>query len=82
MAVPADTVREVDDSRRRSEGVSMPPPAARAMRKVTSQLVVGARLHRADPVVTSARPTWKIRRRPTRSAVAPARVSSEAGTRG
>ncbi len=62
-------------------GVSMQPPSACAMRKTISQFSEGARLHRAEPAVNSTRPRWRTRRRPTRSAVAPARMSSEASTR-
>lgn len=61
-------------------GVSMQPPTACAMRKTISRYSEGARLHSADPPVNSASPRRKTRRRPTRSAVEPARMSSEAST--
>ena len=61
-------------------GLSMDPPMAWSMRKAISQPRPGARLHRADPTVKVARPIWKTRRRPTRSAVAPDSISRLAST--
>jgi hypothetical protein len=50
------------------------------MRNAISQPRLGARLHSPDPAVNTARPTWKTRRRPTRSAVAPDSISRLART--
>lgn len=61
-------------------GVSMQPPTACAMRNTISQSSEGARLHSADPPVNNTSPRRKTRRLPTRSAVEPARMSSEAST--
>ncbi|GAA1313326.1 hypothetical protein Psi02_56970 [Planotetraspora silvatica] len=43
--------------------------------------MLGARLHSSEPSPKAARPTWKIRRRPTRSAVDPASNRRQASTR-
>ncbi len=62
-------------------GLSIEPPTAWSIRKATSQGRLGAMLHRAEETVKTTRPAWKTRRRPTRSAVEPASISSEARTR-
>ncbi len=56
-------------------GLSIEPPTACTIRKATSAPRLGARLHSREPRVNSARPAWKVRRRPTRSAVDPASIS-------
>ena len=61
-------------------GLSMDPPMACSMRNAISQPRPGARLHSAEPAVKVARPIWKTRRRPTRSAVAPDSISRLAST--
>ncbi len=61
-------------------GLSIDPPTACTTRAPTSQPRDGARLHSTDPATNSASPVWKTRRRPIRSAVEPARISSEART--
>ncbi len=61
-------------------GLSMDPPTACTMRNAISQPRLGARLHSPEPTVKTARPTWKTRRRPTRSAVAPDSISRLART--
>jgi len=45
-------------------GFSIAPPSAWTTRKPTSAPVDGARLHRSDPVLKSASPSWNVRRRP------------------
>ncbi len=62
-------------------GLSMVPPAACTARAAISQPMPGARLHSSEPSPKAARPTWKTRRRPTRSAVAPASTRKLASTR-
>ncbi len=61
-------------------GLSIDPPIAWIMRNATSAGRLGARLHSSEPSVNSASPTWKVRRRPTRSAVDPDSMSSPAST--
>ena len=61
-------------------GLSMDPPTACTMRNAISQPSPGARLHSPEPTVNTARPTWNVRRRPTRSAVAPDSISKLAST--
>ncbi|GAA3080167.1 hypothetical protein GCM10020000_77510 [Streptomyces olivoverticillatus] len=61
-------------------GLSMEPPTACTMRKAISHPSPGARLHSTEPAVNSTSPAWKVRRRPSRSAVEPASISSEART--
>jgi hypothetical protein len=56
------------------------PPTACSMRNTTSQPRPGARLHSREPRVKVASPIWKIRRRPSRSAVDPARMRKLAMT--
>jgi hypothetical protein len=62
-------------------GLSIVPPAACSARAAISQPMLGARLHSSEPSPKTARPTWKIRRRPTRSAVDPASNRKLASTR-
>ena len=61
-------------------GLSMEPPTACTIRNATSQPSPGARLHSPEPMVNTARPTWKVRLLPTRSAVAPDSISRLAST--
>ena len=62
-------------------GLSIVPPTACSARAAISQPMLGARLHSSEPSPKAARPTWKIRRRPTRSAVEPASNRKLASTR-
>jgi hypothetical protein len=50
------------------------------MRKPTRALLVGARLHRREPTLNTARPIWKTRRRPKRSAIDPESIKKLATT--
>jgi len=52
--------------------LSIVPPAAWSARAAISQPVPGARLHSSEPSSKPARPAWKMRRRPNRSAAEPA----------
>jgi hypothetical protein len=61
-------------------GLSMEPPTAWTIRKTISQPRLGATLHSREPTVNRASPAWKVRRRPTRSAVDPDRISRLAST--
>ena len=61
-------------------GFIIEPPTACSMRNATSQPRSGARLHSREPRVNVASPIWKIRRRPSRSAVDPARMRKLAMT--
>jgi hypothetical protein len=61
-------------------GLSMDPPTACIIRNAISQPSPGARLHNPEPTVNTASPTWNVRRRPTRSAVAPDNISRLAST--
>ena len=61
-------------------GLSIEPPTAWSMRNATSQPSPGARLQSSEPSVNSASPVWKVRRRPTRSAVDPDSISRLAST--
>ena len=61
-------------------GLSIEPPTAWTIRNAISQPRLGARLHSNEPRVKSTSPAWKIRRRPRRSPVAPARISRLAST--
>ena len=60
-------------------GLSMDPPTAWTIRKAISQPRPGARLHSSSGR-EHARPAWKVRRRPTRSAVEPENISRLAST--
>ena len=42
--------------------------------------MLGARLHSREPIANTVSPIWKVRRRPNRSAAAPASSSSDAST--
>jgi hypothetical protein len=55
----------------KATGLSIDPPSACRHRKITSAVTLVARLHSSDPSVNSARPIWKTRLRPKRSAVEP-----------
>ena len=59
-------------------GLSIEPPTPCRIRKPISQPRLGARLHSQEPRVNSERPTWKMVRRPIRSATAPENISSAA----
>jgi len=61
-------------------GLSIVPPTACTARAATSHPMPGARLHNNEPTPNAARPTWKTRRRPTRSAVEPASTRKLAST--
>ena len=61
-------------------GLSMEPPTACTVRNAISQPSPGATLHSSEPTVNRASPAWKVRRRPTRSAVEPDRISRLAST--
>ena len=61
-------------------GLSIEPPIPCSTRKPISQLRLGASEHSQEPRVNRLRPTWKIVRRPIRSASAPENISSEAST--
>ena len=62
-------------------GLSIEPPTACIIRNSTSQPSPGARLQSSEPSVNVARPVWKVRRRPTRSAVEPDSIRRLASTR-
>ncbi|GAA4184244.1 hypothetical protein GCM10022288_04690 [Gryllotalpicola kribbensis] len=62
-------------------GFSMEPPSACMMRKAISQPTPGATLQSNEPAVKIARPSWKVLRRPMRSAVEPDRIRKLASTR-
>jgi hypothetical protein len=61
-------------------GLSIEPPTPCRIRKPISQPRPGARLHSHEPRVNRDRPTWKMVRRPIRSASAPENISSAAST--
>ena len=61
-------------------GFSIAPPTAWIMRKAISQPSPGAIEQSAEPTVKVIRPTWKVRRRPSRSPVDPASISRQAIT--
>ena len=62
----------------RAAGLSIEPPTPCRIRKPIRQPSVGARLHSHEPRVKSDSPTWKIVRRPIRSAIAPENMSRAA----
>src|ERR1700722_2279470 len=61
-------------------GLSIDPPTACTARNATRAPRLGARLQASEPIVNTARPIWKIIRRPTRSATDPDSISREAIT--
>ena len=61
-------------------GLSIDPPIACSTRNATSQPRSGATEHSAELTVNTVNPTWKTRRRPNRSAVAPASMTRLART--
>ena len=61
-------------------GFSIEPPTAWTIRNATSQPRPGATLHSSEPSEKIARPVWKVRRLPIRSAVEPASISRLAST--
>ena len=61
-------------------GLSIEPPTACTIRKITSHSRLGARLHSSEPTPKTTSPVRKIRRRPRRSAVEPESISSAART--
>ncbi len=62
-------------------GLSIVPPTAWSARAAISQPMPGARPHSSEPSPKAARPVWKTRRRPSRSAVEPPRTRKLASTR-
>ncbi len=69
---PLSRVGERGGDDRHRHGLSIVPPAACSARAAISQPILGARPHISEPRPKTARPTWKTRRRPTRSSVDPA----------
>ena len=61
-------------------GLSIEPPTPCRMRKPIRKPRLGARLHSHEPRMNSERPTWKMVRRPIRSATAPENMSRAAST--
>ncbi len=61
-------------------GLSIEPPTAWTIRKAISHSRVGASEQSSEPAVKTTRPAAKTLRRPIRSAVEPASISSEART--
>ena len=61
-------------------GFSIEPPTACSIRKAISQPSDGASEHSSDARVKISRPSWKMRRRPSRSAVDPESISRLAST--
>ena len=61
-------------------GLSIEPPTACSIRNATSQPRPGATLHSREPIEKIARPVWKVRRLPIRSAVDPDSISRLAST--
>ena len=61
-------------------GFSIEPPTACTIRNATSQPSPGATLHSSEPSAKVARPVWKVRRLPSRSAVDPDSISRLAST--
>ena len=61
-------------------GFSIEPPTAWTIRNATSQPRPGATLHSSEPSENIARPVWKVRRLPIRSAVDPDSMSRLAST--
>ena len=61
-------------------GLSIDPPTAWTMRKTTSVVWSGARLHRREPMEKTISPATKVRLRPKRSAVDPESMSRLART--
>jgi hypothetical protein len=62
-------------------GLSIEPPTACTQTNAISQPTPGARPASREPRANSANPSWKIRLRPKRSAVAPESRSRQAVTR-
>ena len=61
-------------------GLSIVPPRPCSARAAMSHPMDGARLHSSEPAPKRPSPTWKVRRRPTRSPVAPASMRKHART--
>ena len=61
-------------------GFSIDPPTAWTMRKMMSDVRLGARLQSRDPAAKVSSPMTKVRRRPRRSAVEPESMSRLAST--
>jgi hypothetical protein len=61
-------------------GFSIDAPSACTARNAIRQPRLGATLHSSEPNVNSAMPAWNVRRRPTRSPVAPASIRKLATT--
>jgi hypothetical protein len=62
-------------------GLSIDPPTACTIRKTTSRVRLGARLHSSDPSEKTTRPATKVRFRPSRSAIEPDSISRLASTK-
>lgn len=62
-------------------GLSIEPPTACTIRNTISAGIPGARLQSSEAAVNVARPNWNTRRRPSRSAVEPLKMSRLASTR-
>ena len=67
----SNTLRMIDSA----TGLSIDPPIAWSTRAATSVSSVGARAHSSDPSENNVSPSWKIRRRPSRSPVEPDSIS-------
>ncbi len=72
----SNTLRTIDSA----TGFIIEPPIAWRTREPTSSPRLGASAHSSEPSENTTRPTWKVRRRPTRSAVEPASMSRLAST--
>jgi hypothetical protein len=72
----SNTLRMIDIA----TGLSIDPPTAWRIRKITSSSRFGASAHSSDPSEKMPRPNWNTRRRPIRSAVDPASISRLAST--
>ena len=71
-----NTLRMIDIA----TGLSIEPPIACSTRAAISMPSDGASAHSSEPSENSASPDWKTRRRPSRSAVDPDSISSDANT--
>ena len=67
----SNTLRMIDSA----TGLSIEPPIACSTRAATSSSSVGASAHSSEPTENSVSPSWKIRRRPSRSPVEPDSIS-------
>jgi hypothetical protein len=76
-ARPGNVVATIDIA----TGLSIVPPAPCSTRAAISQPMPGASPHSSEPRPKAARPAWKTRRRPNRSAADPASTRKLASTR-